>query len=122
MWERIEEVMAAKGIKTADLHKATGIPYSSFTDWKRANKVPKLDKLQQIADFLEVPVDYLSKGTVQTNEQAQEYPINEDAKRILQALAKRPDIMKFVQAAVQAAPEDVTAATDVLLALIRRTK
>jgi len=110
--------MAAKGIKTADLHKATGIPYSSFTDWKRANKVPKLDKLQQIADYLGVTVDYLRTGDVQTLVPSEEY--HEDIKEVIRLFADRPDIKKFVEAAADAAPEDVLAALDVLLALKRK--
>lgn len=120
MWDRIEELMAAKGVKTADMHKATGIPYSSFTDWKKANRVPKLEKLQQIADYLGVTVDYLRTGDVQTLVPSSEY--SEDVQKMLTTISGRPDIKQFIEAAADAAPEDVLAALDVLLALKRKGK
>lgn len=122
MWERFEELRALKGVSAYEVAKACGFGASVLSSWKKGRYTPKDDKMRKIADYFGVPVEYLRGDPVQTNEQAAEYPVNEDAKRILQMLAKRPDIMKFVQAAEQAAPEDVTAATDVLLALIRRTK
>lgn len=37
--------------------KATGIPNSTFTDWKNGRSVPKADKLVRIADFFGVSLD-----------------------------------------------------------------
>lgn len=42
--------------------KGAGIPYSTITDWKAGRYTPKLDKLQKIADFLNVSVEYLATG------------------------------------------------------------
>jgi transcriptional regulator with XRE-family HTH domain len=42
--------------------KATKIPASTFTDWKNGRSTPKIEKLQKIADFFDVSVDYLLTG------------------------------------------------------------
>lgn len=42
--------------------KATGIPASTFTDWKNGRSTPKAEKLQKIADFFGVSLDYLVTG------------------------------------------------------------
>lgn len=39
--------------------KATGISTGSMTDWKKGRSAPKVDKLQKIADYFGVSVDYL---------------------------------------------------------------
>ena len=39
--------------------KATGIPGSTFTDWKNGRSSPKSDKLKKIADFFGVNLDAL---------------------------------------------------------------
>lgn len=48
-----------KNLKDSDVSKATGITKSTFSDWKKGRSKPKLEKLQLIADFFGVSVDYL---------------------------------------------------------------
>lgn len=40
--------------------QATGISRSTFSDWKSGRSAPKLEKLKKIAEFLEVPVEYIT--------------------------------------------------------------
>lgn len=42
--------------------KGTGISASTFTDWKNGRSVPKIDKIKLIADFFDVPLDYMMSG------------------------------------------------------------
>lgn len=60
MYEIYEELLNERNIKTSQVCKATGIPQSTFSDWKKGKSKPKIDKLQKIADFFEVSVDYLT--------------------------------------------------------------
>lgn len=48
-----------KGIRDADVSKATNIPASTFTDWKNGKSYPKLDKIFKIAQYLEIPMETL---------------------------------------------------------------
>ena len=50
-------------MKDSDVAKATGITKSTFSDWKTGRSKPKQDKLQKIADFFGVTLDYLMNGT-----------------------------------------------------------
>ena len=52
-----------KQLKDSDVAKATGITKSTFSDWKTGRSKPKQDKLQKIADFFGVTLDYLMNGT-----------------------------------------------------------
>ena len=42
--------------------KETGIAASTFTDWKNGRSAPKLDKIKLIADYFDVPLDYMLTG------------------------------------------------------------
>lgn len=53
--------------KDADVAKATGITKSTFSDWKSGRSTPKQDKLQKIAEYFNVSVDYLMTGNTDTS-------------------------------------------------------
>ena len=51
-----------KGYKDADVVRLTGIPQSTFSDWKSGRSNPKGKKLTKIAECLGVTVKYLETG------------------------------------------------------------
>lgn len=62
MYEIFERLLKEKNLKGADVTRATGIASSTLTDWKKGRYTPKQDKLQKIADFLGVSLEYLTTG------------------------------------------------------------
>ena len=42
--------------------KDTGIAASTFSDWKSGRSVPKLDKIKLIANYFDVPLEYMLTG------------------------------------------------------------
>lgn len=58
-YNNFDALLKERGIRAADVSKATGIAASTFTDWKKGRYVPKIDKLLLIADFLGVSIDCL---------------------------------------------------------------
>lgn len=62
MFERFMRLLKEKGKRFSDVARETGIPYSTFTDWKAGRYIPKVDKLQKIADYFDVSMDYLLTG------------------------------------------------------------
>ena len=60
MYSNFETLLTENGLKIADVSRETGIPYSSFTDWKAGRYTPKIDKLQKIADFFHISVEELT--------------------------------------------------------------
>ena len=57
MYEVFEMLCKEKGVNATNVSKATGIPRSIFTDWKKGRSTPKSDKLQLIADYFDVPLE-----------------------------------------------------------------
>ena len=59
MYEIFEQLLKKRKITPYRVSKETGVPQSTLSDWKRGRSVPKAEKLQKIADYLNVTIDYL---------------------------------------------------------------
>lgn len=59
MYEIFEELLKKHGVTAYRVAKETGITTATFTSWKQGKYTPKQDKLQKIADYFDVTVDYL---------------------------------------------------------------
>lgn len=62
MYEIFVKLLETYGVTAYKVSKATGIAGSTFSDWKSGRSVPKQDKLQRIADYFGVTLDYLTTG------------------------------------------------------------
>ena len=58
-YERFENLLKMNNTTVYRVSKATGIPGSTFTDWKNGRSSPKSDKLKKIAEFFGVSLDLL---------------------------------------------------------------
>lgn len=67
MYEKFEKLLKEKNLSTYRVSKDTGITSSTFADWKSGRSVPKLPKLQKIADYFGVPVSYFTDEKQETN-------------------------------------------------------
>ena len=63
MYEIFERLLKERGGTTYQVVKATGISTAAFTGWKQGKWNFKVDKLQKIADYFDVPLQYLVSGT-----------------------------------------------------------
>ena len=62
MYEIYQRLLDEKHLKNADISRATGISNMTLSDWKRGKTTPKQDKLQKIADYFGVSLEYLTTG------------------------------------------------------------
>ena len=61
MYAKYVELRDKKGVNDASVSDATGIPRSTFTDWKNGRSNPKFEKLLKIAAYFEVSVEEFAK-------------------------------------------------------------
>ena len=61
MYEKIEKLMKERNVNAYQISKATGIANGSLCDYKHGRSVPKFDKLQILAKYFGVTVDYFAE-------------------------------------------------------------
>ena len=66
MYERYVELRYHKGVSDYRVAKDTGIPKSTFSDWKSGRSKPKIAKLKILAGYFDVAVDELISATDET--------------------------------------------------------
>ena len=66
MYERYVELRNQKGVPDYRVAKDTGIPKSTFSDWKSGRSKPKIAKLKILAGYFDVAVDELISATDET--------------------------------------------------------
>lgn len=69
MYEIFVKLLEKYGVTAYKVSKATGIAGSTFTDWKNGRSAPKQDKLQKIADYFGVSIEYLMTGKQNTEKE-----------------------------------------------------
>lgn len=90
MYEIYCKLRDAKKLKDSQVALATGITKSTFSDWKNGRSNPKHDKLQKIADYFEVTLEYLTTGKEDAPKETTLTPKDERdiAKRLEDTLAE----------------------------------
>ena len=69
MYEIFEKLLNEKGLTAYKVSKDTGVSTATLTSWKQGIYTPKNEKLQKIADYFDVDLDYLL-GTTTTRKAA----------------------------------------------------
>ena len=116
MYETFEKLLKEKGVRAAEVSRETGISTSTFTDWKKGRGTPKVDKLQKIADYFNVPISYFISD-VKKSRQLDGYYINDETAQIAQEIFENKEIRALLDLARKSAPEDIKTAYNVLAAL-----
>ena len=58
MYEKFAELLVKNNKTAYAVAKETGIAQSIFSDWKNGRSTPKVDKLQKLADYFGVTIQY----------------------------------------------------------------
>lgn len=59
MYTIFEKLLQDNEVTPYKVAKATGIATATLSDWKNGKSTPKTDKMQKIADYFGVTLDYL---------------------------------------------------------------
>lgn len=94
MYEIFENLMKEHGVTAYKVSKETGIATSTLSDWKKGRSTPKQDKLQKIADYFNVTIDYLLTGNNQEKKERdyslsikEQEKLDDEAKKIIEELS-----------------------------------
>lgn len=94
MYEIFEKLLAEKGVTAYRVSKETGVTTATLTSWKQGKYTPKPEKLQKIADYFDVSLEYLMTG--KTNDNVSEKPVltSKDQREISAILNNTEQLLK----------------------------
>lgn len=116
-YDIFKKLCDSKGVKPADVTRATGIKSATFSSWKNGDYEPKNDKLQLIADYFGVPLEYLTTGEIREG-----YYLNPETAEVAQEIFENKELRLLFDAAKDASPEDLQTVHQMLLALKRKER
>ena len=58
MYRKYEMLLEKYKVTSYKVAKETGISTATLSDWKTGRSVPKIDKLNTLADYFGVPIEY----------------------------------------------------------------
>lgn len=118
MYEKYLKLLEEKGVRNSEVSKATGIPQSTFSDWKKGRSVPKMEKLVKLADYFGVNVSYFTGEENDRSETA--YYLNPETARIAQEIFENSEMRALFDAASDIAPENLQLVYQMVLALKKK--
>jgi len=61
-YDTFDKLCRMRGVTAYRVAKETGVTTSTLSSWKAGRYVPKDEKLQKLADYFNIPVQYLRTG------------------------------------------------------------
>ena len=107
MYSIFEELLQKHGVSTYKVSMETGIAQSIFSSWKRGISKPKQDKMQKIADYFNVSVEYLLTG--KEKEGGESYYLNDETKEIAQEIFEKKELRMLFDVTRKSTPQRLMA-------------
>lgn len=119
MYEIFSKLIQERSITPYKVSKDTGVSQSTLSDWKRGVSTPKQDKLQKIADYLGVSIDYLMTGEEKDGDR---YYLNDETAQVAQEIFENKELRALFDVQKDMEPEDLKALHQMALALKRKER
>lgn len=107
MYEIFEKLCQKNNISAYKVSKDTGITTATITSWKQGKYIPKQDKIQTLADYFNVSVEYLMTG--KEKDGGETYYLNEETKEIAQEIFDNKKLKMLFDVSRKASPEHLEA-------------
>lgn len=124
MYKIFETLCNEHGVTPYRVCKDTGITTATISNWKAGRYVPKADKLQKIADYFGVTLEYLMNGKDTDSKEPQLKPRDEkDIKEILSSteqLLKQDGLMFDGQPASSEAIDSILSAMQIGMEMAKK--
>ena len=111
MYEVFVRLLQENNVSTYRVAKETGIAQSVFSAWKKGLSVPKTDKMQKIADYFGVTVNYLMTGK---EEEVDYYYIDKDTRELVDFIHKHPEHKVLMDASRKVKIDDIDKALRII--------
>jgi transcriptional regulator with XRE-family HTH domain len=93
--------------KQIDLARHLGVSTGLVTAWCKGEKMPRMDRIQAICNWLFIDLSDLLED--KSKQQAEGYYLNEETKKIAQAIYDNPDMRSLFDMSSKMSPERLKA-------------
>ena len=116
--KNLVELLLAKGETQASMARYMKISSATASDWCNGRKMPRVDKIQALCNWLGVELSELleEKKAVPTNGQELEYYLDEEAREIVELMHKDPQYRTLFSASRKLSKEDL----QIIMSMIER--
>lgn len=118
-YENYAKLKEAKGVNDFAVSKATGIAPATMSDWKNGRTEPKIDKLQKIADYFNVSLEYLMTGkdTEKVSDSGKKYYFSDETAELAQEALTNKKTRILLDATRDLKPDDMQMVIDLAMRL-----
>ena len=119
MYEIFENLCNKNNVTPYRVCKETGLTTATTSNWKAGRYTPKQDKLQKIADYFGVSLEYLTTGE---EKEGEKYYLNEETAQVAQEIFENKELRALFDVQRGMAVEDLQALHSMALALKRKER
>jgi len=118
-YENYAKLKKTKGVNDFAVSKATGIAPATMSDWKNGRTEPKIDKLQKIADYFNVSIEYLMTGkdTEKVSDSGKKYYFSDETAELAQRAFEDKSTRILMDATRDLKPDDMKMVIDLAMRL-----
>lgn len=107
MYSVFVELLQRFNVSAYKVAKETGVSQTTMSNWKSGRSIPKHEIMAKIAKYFNVSEEYLMTGV--EKEGGEDYYLNEETKKIAQAIFENEDLRKLFDVSKDMSPEQIKA-------------
>lgn len=111
----LTKLMDRKGKTVADVAADLGYPYMTVSDWTKGKKMPRMDKIEVLANYFDISRSELIEK--QTKKAPTSEGEGEDVAELLEYYRTRPELKILFSVTKDASPESIRRAAAIVEAL-----
>ena len=116
--DNLTSLLEERNLSQAEVALAIGVSPQTFNTWCRGIALPRMGKIQKLADYFSVDKSYLiDKHQDQTSGQHPEYYIDPEVAQKAQEIYEDPDLRILLDAKRDLSAEDLDAVVNIVKAL-----
>ena len=116
--KNLKHYMTSQGKNQMDLMRDLGLSSSTVSNWCTGAKLPRMDKVQLLADYFHIMKSDLLEEKSASN--TDDYYLNPETSKIAQEIYDNKELSLLFDAARDADPEDLQTLHSMLMALKRK--
>lgn len=115
--KRLKELRESKGLYQGDVARLLGVTRQAISQYERGEREPSYEMLEKLADYFNVDMNYLLG-----KEDRSTYYIDPQTAELAQEIFDNKQLRMLINDAMDASPEDIRMAHEMLLALKRKER